>query len=154
MNENRKRGINENTNNATLLLIAIICAVAAWFIVAMTIYPSESKTITDIPLIMDITGTSAAENGLSVTNRNVEKVTVSFDCSRTNYNRINADDIRAYVNFDNITTEGKKTLTIQVDSDSHQMQNSFDHPYEALFSLTFCSLIWYNVFANAKELII
>ena len=118
MNENRKRGINENTNNATLLLIAIICAVAAWFIVAMTIYPSESKTITDIPLIMDITGTSAAENGLSVTNRNVEKVTVSFDCSRTNYNRINADDIRAYVNFDNITTEGKKTLTIQVDSDN------------------------------------
>ncbi|WP_303804590.1 YbbR-like domain-containing protein [Ruminococcus flavefaciens] len=118
MNENRKRGINETTNNATLLLIAIICAVAAWFIVAMTIYPSESKTITDIPLIMDITGTSAAENGLSITNRNVEKVTVSFDCSRTNYNRINADDIRAYVNFDNITTEGKKTLTIQVDSDN------------------------------------
>ncbi|MBP5579461.1 MAG: hypothetical protein J6X56_08310, partial [Ruminococcus sp.] len=112
MNENKKRGITETTNNATLLLIAIICAVAAWFIVAMTIYPSESKTVTDVPLVIDIAGSSAAENGLSVTNKSVEKVTVSFDCSRTDYNRLNADDLRAYVDFSNITTEGKKTLTI------------------------------------------
>ncbi|MBP5581331.1 MAG: hypothetical protein J6X85_06025 [Ruminococcus sp.] len=114
--ENKRRGINDTTNNATVLLISIICAVAAWFIVAMTIYPSESKTINNIPIRFDLTGTSAADNDLSITNKNVDKVSVSFDCSRTNYNRINADDLIAYVDFENISTEGKKTLTIKVES--------------------------------------
>ena len=115
-NNNKKLIINETKNNATLLLIAIICAVAAWFIVAMTIYPAESKTIANITLKTETTGTSAAENGLFVTNKDVEKVTVSFDCSRTDYSRINAEDIEAYVDFDNITTEGIKTLTIKARS--------------------------------------
>ena len=115
-NDNKKHGITETKNNATLLLIAIICAVAAWFIVAMTLYPSESKTINNITLKVDIAGSSAAESGLSVTNCNVDKVSVSFDCSRTDYSRINAETLEAYVDFDNITTEGKKTLTIKVES--------------------------------------
>lgn len=115
LKNNKKHGINETTNNATLLLIAIICAIAAWFIVAMTIYPSESKTINNIPLKIDLSGTAAADNGLFVTDKNVEKVSVSFDCSRTDYSRINAETLEAYVEFDNITTEGKKTLTIKVE---------------------------------------
>ena len=90
LKNSKKHGINETTNNATLLLIAIICAIAAWFIVAMTIYPSESKTINNIPLKIDLSGTAAADNGLFVTDKNEQKVSVSFDSSRTDYCRINA----------------------------------------------------------------
>ena len=116
MKNTRKRNIYEAKSNATLLLIAIICAIAAWFIVAMTLYPSESKVIVDIPIKFDISGTSAAENGLSITSKSAEKVTINFDCSRTDYNRINAEDINAHVDFENITTEGSKTLTVKVES--------------------------------------
>ena len=110
-----KRNIKEAKNNLMLLAIAFVCAIASWFIIAMTIYPSETKIVTDIPVSLDITGTSAAENGLRVLTPEEAHVTVKFDCSRTNYNKLNNETIKAYVDFDNITTPGARTLSVKIE---------------------------------------
>lgn len=112
----RKQYINKVRSNAMLLLISLFCAVAAWFIVAMTKYPAESKTLSNIPLSADLSGSPAAENGLRIISPVPESVKVSFDCSRTDYNRLNPDTIMAYVDFSTASTEGKKTFSIKVES--------------------------------------
>lgn len=114
----KKQDITEAKSSAMLMLIAVICAVAAWFVVTMSFYASDTKLISNVSLNPkdDIVGTSAAANGLSVINSSVDHVTVKLDCSRTDYSRINADTLRAYVDFENITTAGKHTLSIKVES--------------------------------------
>lgn len=107
---------NEKKSNLTLLAFAFICAIAGWFIIAMRLYPSASKEVTNIRLQTDISGTSAAENGLKVIKCSTDSVKVSFDCSRTDYNQLNPETIRAYIDFENITTSGKKVLNVKVES--------------------------------------
>ena len=111
-----KRNIKEARSNAMLLLIAFVCAIASWFIIAMTKYPSDSKHISNIPLSRDISGTAAADSGLSVIECNVDHISVSLDCSRTDYNRISSDSLKASIDFKNITTPGVYTLNIKVES--------------------------------------
>lgn len=115
MNLLKKHNINEAKKNLKLLLIAFVCAIASWFIIAITKYSSESKIITGVPVSLDTSGTSAAENGLKVINLDEAKVTVKFDCSRTDYKKLNNDTIRAYLDFDNVTTSGTRPLTVKVE---------------------------------------
>lgn len=116
LNKGKKSNIAEARSNAMLLLIALICAIAGWFIIAMTKYPAESKRISNLPVKIDISGTSAAENDLKVIKPLSAFVSVSFDCSRTDFSRITADTLTAYVDFDNISTAGSRELTVKVKS--------------------------------------
>ncbi|HNZ99897.1 hypothetical protein [Ruminococcus sp.] len=111
-----KRNIKEARSNAMLLLIAFVCAIASWFIIAMTKYPSDSKHVSNIPLSRDISGTAAADSGLSIIECSVGSVSVSLDCSRTDYNRISADSLKATIDFKNITVPGTYTLNVKVES--------------------------------------
>jgi len=111
-----KRNIKEARSNAMLLLIAFVCAIASWFIIAMTKYPSDSKHVSNIPLSRDISGTAAADSGLSIIDCSVGSVSVSLDCSRTDYNRIGADSLKATIDFKNITVPGTYTLNVKVES--------------------------------------
>ena len=61
-----KREIYESKSNAFLMLLAFLCAVSAWFAISITVYPSETKTLTHIPLILETAGTTAGENNLKV----------------------------------------------------------------------------------------
>ena len=126
----RKKNIKEAKDNAILFAISLICAVASWFIITMTFYPSESKTVTNIPVHFDIIGSTADENGLQIIDDDVDRhVRVSFDCSRTNYNKLNSDTIEAHVDFNDISTAGKKTLTVKVSAkDGIQMSNISVYP--------------------------
>ena len=57
---------NSLNNNLSIAVYAVIIAIIAWFIISVTIYPSTPKTINNIPLSLDISQTSADENGLSL----------------------------------------------------------------------------------------
>lgn len=123
----KKKSIAESRSNAMLLIIAFICAIASWFIIAMTKYPAESKTISNIPVKIDINGTSAAENDLTVISPSTEQyVRVNIDCSRTDFNRITADTIEAYVELDGITTSGTRPLTVKVKSTNGAELSSYE----------------------------
>ncbi|MCR5599748.1 MAG: hypothetical protein K6G33_03260 [Ruminococcus sp.] len=124
-----KRNIKEAKTNLMLLVIAFICAIASWLIIAMTIYPFVSKTVTDIPISFDTIGTSAADNGLSPIFKSTDHVSVSFDCSRTASSQLNNATIKAYVDFDNVTTAGKRPFSIRIEGPNGvTMSNVVVHP--------------------------
>lgn len=100
--------------NLTLLIISVVVAVIAWFMVAMSVYPSIPKSITNIKLDTDITGSIAAENNLSLISCNVTSVNVKILGSRTEIGNISADNLHAVLKMDNISTVGTKNVSIEI----------------------------------------
>lgn len=100
--------------NFTLLIISVVIAVIAWFMVSMSVYPSIPKSISNIRLDTDITGSIAAENNLSLISCNVTSVNVKILGSRTEIGNINADNLHAVLKMDNISTVGTKNVSIEI----------------------------------------
>ena len=101
-----------------MIILSLLLAILIWLVVAMTLYPSIPKTIENIPLSVDIAGSPAADSGLSVISCDVDTVDVQLVGSRTQIGNLNAENLTAYVDYENVTSTGKKTLSIKVKSDS------------------------------------
>ena len=101
-------------HNLPHMILAIFLAIAVWFIVSMTQYPSVQKTITHIPLSVNINDTAAAANGLSVISCDVEEVTVELLGSRTQVGNLTSENIEAYIDADSVSTTGTKNLSIRI----------------------------------------
>ena len=108
----------EAKGNLPMIIISLLLAILIWLVVAMTLYPSIPKTIENIPLSVDIAGSPAADSGLSVISCDVDTVDVQLVGSRTQIGNLNAENLTAYVDYENVTSTGKKTLSIKVKSDS------------------------------------
>lgn len=105
-------------NNLSLAIYSVVIAILAWFIVSMTVYPSVPKTISNIPLDIDITGTPAAENDLSVISCSVDSVNVEILGSRAQIGNLNNENLKAHIDASNVTSTGTKQLAITVTSSS------------------------------------
>lgn len=101
-------------NNFVRLIISAIAAVLIWFIISMTQYPSVQKTIANIPVSTDLTDTAAAASGLSVISCDVDKVTVELLGSRTQVGSLNNENLEAYIDAENVTSPGTKSLSIKI----------------------------------------
>lgn len=119
-----EREIYESKSNAKVIFIAFLCAVSAWFIITMTRYPSEIKELRNIPVIVDTSGTTAGSNNLQVIGSGNYTVNVNFECSRTDYKRLNLGTVEAYVDFSNISSPGKQTFSVKVRSKNGATINS------------------------------
>ncbi len=108
----------EARGNLPMIILSLLLAILIWLVVAMTLYPSIPKTIENIPLSVDIAGSPAADSGLSVISCDVDTVDVQLVGSRTQIGNLNAENLTAYVDYENVTSTGKKTLSIKVKSDS------------------------------------
>ena len=106
-------------HNLSLALMSVLLAILVWFIISMTQYPSVQKTITHIPLSVDITGSAAESNGLSVINCNIEEVTVELLGSRTSVGNLSSENLEAYIDADSVSSAGTKSLTIKIRSSSN-----------------------------------
>jgi len=104
--------------NLSLAIYSLLIAILAWFVISMTFYPSVPKTIKNVDLSLDISGSSAAENGLSVIDCDVKQVNVRIKGSRTQVGNIDASSLVAYIDAENVKTTGTKTLTIKVRSEN------------------------------------
>ncbi|MCR4793948.1 MULTISPECIES: CdaR family protein [Ruminococcus] len=113
-NSNKKRSKNEAKSNLVLFIIALICAIAGWFIISMKIYPSVSVSFANIPVELDTNGTDAGANGLQPITPKQATVRVSFDCTRTDYAKIRRDTIVASIDYSGIVNGGTKELTVKV----------------------------------------
>ena len=98
--------------NLSLAVCSVVLAVIAWLVISMTLYPSIPKNIHNIPLSIDLTGTAAAENGLSLISCDVETVDVKILGNRAQVGNLNEDNLKARIVADNITSTGTKTLSI------------------------------------------
>ena len=106
------------TNNLLIAIYAFLIAIVAWFIISITIYPSTPKTINNIPIDLDISQTTADENGLSVISCDVEKVNVQIEGDRSQIGNLPKDDLVAKIDASNVFRGGKKQLNIKIASKS------------------------------------
>lgn len=110
----RNRLANSLKKNLSLAIYSVIIAIISWFVISMTLYPSIPKTIENIPLDIDITGTSAAENGLSVISCDIDSVDVQIRGNRAQIGNLSSDNLKASIVADNVTSAGTKTLAIEI----------------------------------------
>lgn len=101
-------------NNLSLAIYSVIIACLVWFAISMTLYPSVTKSINNVKIDLDISGSTAAESGLSVINCDLESVDITVKGSRTQVSSFNSDTFTAYIDANNITSPGKKSLTVKV----------------------------------------
>lgn len=112
----KKRVAKGAKTNFSLAFYSVLIACIIWFIISMALYPSVTKHIRNIQLNMDISGSTASENGLSVISCNLDQVDVTVKGSRTQASRLNSDSFTAYIDTTGITTPGRKTLSVKVRS--------------------------------------
>lgn len=101
-------------NNTAMIVYSIIIAIIAWTIISITIYPTTPKTISNVPINIDITGTSAEENNLSVISSSAKNVTVTIRGERSRIGSLGAGDLVAEAVVENVNSAGEKPLEIKV----------------------------------------
>jgi YbbR domain-containing protein len=79
-------------------------------------YPDTPKTISNIDLEVDISGTSAEENDLSIISQDVDKVKVQVTGDRTQYSNLKSENLIAHAVVENVTQAGRYQLSIEVTS--------------------------------------
>jgi YbbR domain-containing protein len=116
---NIKNRIEEGlANNTALAVLSLLIAVIVWFMISISLNPSEPKTLEKIPLSLDTAGTSVEENGLSAYDCDVQEVNIKIRGSKTQIRNLNKDTLVAYVDFNNVETPGQRVLPIKVKSTS------------------------------------
>ncbi|MBQ1518832.1 MAG: hypothetical protein IIZ53_03155 [Ruminococcus sp.] len=116
---NIKNRIEEGlANNTALAVLSLLIAVIVWFMISISLNPSEPKTLEKIPLSLDTAGTSVEENGLSAYECDVQEVNIKIRGSKTQIRNLNKDTLVAYVDFNNVETPGQRALPIKVKSTS------------------------------------
>ncbi|MBR6045275.1 MAG: hypothetical protein IKP47_06550 [Ruminococcus sp.] len=111
-----KRSARWQLSDFGLRILALILAVIVWLILSITQYPTINKTITNVPVVFSMEGTSADEKGLQA--RDYKDITVDVEIKGMNYEigSYTANDLVATVNLDNVTKEGTYPLEIEVKS--------------------------------------
>ena len=100
------------------IIFSVICAVLIWFSVSVTTYKTTHVKFYNIPVSVDLTGTSAESNGLSIVSCDVEEVTVELAGDRSQIGRLKQEDLTAYLQIGNTSTTGEFNFEIAVRSDT------------------------------------
>ena len=114
----KRKFLRSITNNLSIAIYSFIIAIIAWFVISITIYPSTPKTINNINLSLDISQTSADENGLEVISCDVDKINVQIEGDRSQIGNLTKDDIVAKLDVDNVLVPGTKKLSIKIENKS------------------------------------
>ena len=104
-----KNGFGEDIK---LRIYALLLAIVAWFIVSVSLYPNAENSVSDVQLLVDISGTSAERSGLSVISQNVKFVNVTVSGNRSVLGNIKNSDVKAKAVISNITEPGTYELPI------------------------------------------
>ena len=111
--------LNAVRKDTSLVIYSLIGAIVGWFIISMTVYPTTPKTITNVPLEIDISGTSAQRNNLSVVSQDIEEVTVQISGERSQIGNMKPQDLTAKAIIDNVSMSGEYDLEIEVESNKN-----------------------------------
>ena len=114
------------SSNIFLLIIAVILAIMLWFAISLTRYPSVQKTVYSIPVSVDISGSAASQNGLSVTSCDVKEVKVELLGSRTQIGYLTNETLIAYFDADSVSTMGTKKLALKIKSNKGDSNVNFE----------------------------
>lgn len=109
------------TSNFSLAILSGIIAVIVWLFISLTQYPTIQTTVKDVPVTLDISGSAASQNGMSVISCDVEKVTVELLGSRTQIGNLNNESLTAYFDADSVSGTGTKKLSLKLKSNENNL---------------------------------
>ncbi len=112
--EIRKQMADTLTSRFALMIFSILSAILIWFVVSVNVYPTTPRTIYNVPVVIDLEGTSAEAGGLSVVSSDVETVTVQIVGARSEVGILTNEDLVAYAEVRNISMSGTYSLDISV----------------------------------------
>ncbi len=101
------------------IALSVFFAVLIWFTVSVIVYPTTPVTFYNIPVVVDLKGTSAEKSGLSVVNCDVETVNVQIVGARSEVGILTEEDLTAYAVVQNVSTTGEYSLSITVRTDQN-----------------------------------
>lgn len=118
-----KDGIIRSFNSkTTVLIVSFVLAIMLWFVISISIYPTTPKTFSNIALEIDITGTSAEQNELSVIKQSVKNVTVTVKGDRSRIGSLKSEDLIATAAIENVTSPCEKSFKIDVRSNDPNIE--------------------------------
>ena len=97
-------------------ILAVALAVIIWLILSITQYPTINKTITKIPVDINLSGTIAEEKGLSALNFKDLTVDVVIEGMNYEIGSYSASDLTATVDVSPVTKKGTYKLDIDIKS--------------------------------------
>ena len=103
-------------NKMFLRIFSVAVAVIIWIALSLTLYPSIYKTVSNIPLSVDLTGTRAEREGLSVVNYNVNRVSATINGMRYEIGNYSSDDLYATVDASKVSQSGEYELDVRIQS--------------------------------------
>lgn len=140
MSKRKKSGkgstlINIFSNNKVVIIISFILAVVIWFAYSMTVAPEKTRTISDVPVSINLTGSVAETLGLKA--YGYEDITIDVEIYGKGYavGQVTAEDIVVTVkNINQIDDAGYKTLQLSANStDGSFVVNSISHTYVQVY---------------------
>lgn len=101
-------------NNKFLKVLSCIIAVLAWFVVTTTVDPNQTAVIRDVPLTIDLTGTPAAAQQLSVIEGGDQTISIRVEGKRYRIATLTADDFVVTPVLTDIAVAGDYTVQLSV----------------------------------------
>lgn len=97
-----------------LMVFSVLLAIVIWLIVVSLVDPEDDYTIKDIPVTINLSGTSAESNGLSVVDTTQHAIDYTVHGKIYEIGKLTADNFSATCNVPDISEPGVYTLTISV----------------------------------------
>lgn len=101
-------------NNKFIVILSVLIAVVAFFVVKITMVPVGSRTLSDVPVTIDLAGTAAEKADLSVIGDTDFKVDVTVTGTRSIVGGLKVADIQIEANTAVVTKAGTYQLELEV----------------------------------------
>lgn len=103
-------------NKLFLRIFSVVIAVVIWIALSLMLYPSMYKTVSNIPISVDLTGTKAEREGLSVVKYDVNQVSATINGMRYEIGNYSSDDLYATVDASKVEKSGEYELDVRIQS--------------------------------------
>ena len=101
-------------NKKFLIALSILIAVIAWFTVATTFDPYQERVISDVPITLNLAGTTAEAQQLSVIDGQDTTIDVKIQGKRYLIADVTADDLVVTPNLATVTAPGQYEVSLSV----------------------------------------
>lgn len=114
--EKRRLGLRKKfSQDLGLRILAVVLAVIIWFILSITLYPTIYLTVDDVPVELNMEGTTANAQGLAALDFDKETLAdISISGMRYEIGNYKAEDLTATVDLSGVTEPGTYELDIKV----------------------------------------
>lgn len=103
-------------NKLFLRIFSVVLAVIIWVAMSLTLYPTIHKTVSNIPLSVNLTGTKAEREGLSVVKYDVNQVRATINGMRYEIGNYSSEDLYATADVSKVDRSGEFVLDVRIQS--------------------------------------